>query len=86
MLGGPFEPVIEFVSEGSASAHGIGCSCTGDPWVTFAYMLVVAVVIGMACVETVLGTVELNLVPFAPLCVLYYVPAILVMTLTVGHP
>ena len=45
--------MIEFVSKGSASAHGIGCSCTWDPWVTFVDVLVVAVFVGVADVESV---------------------------------
>ena len=67
MLGGPFEPVIELFSKCSASAHGVGCSCTWDPWVTFVDVLVVAVCVGVADVETVLGAIELDLVPLPTL-------------------
>ena len=38
----------------------------------FVGVLVVAVVIGVADVESMFGAVELDLVPLAALCILYY--------------
>ena len=72
MARGSLEPVIEFVSKCSASTFGVCCCGTGDPWVAFVSVLVVAVVVVVADIKTVFGAVELDLVPLAALGVLHY--------------
>ena len=59
--------MIEFVSKCSASTLGVCRRSSGDPWMALVVVFVVAVVIGVADVETMFGAVELDLVPLATL-------------------
>ena len=63
--------MVELVSKCIASTLGVGRCGSGDPRVAFVGVLVVAVVIGVADVESVLGAIEFDLVPLLALCVFY---------------
>ena len=46
--------MVELVGVGIAPSFGVGWCCTSDPWMTFVEVFFVAVLVGMADVESML--------------------------------
>ena len=56
-------PVIELVCMSGVSTSGVGQSGPGDPWMPLVHVFAVAIFVGMAAVESMLGAMEFHLMP-----------------------